>query len=153
VAELPFDDSRRLTGPNLHFPCPARCSRSLGLEPGAPLLEGWRARALRAVARLGWRAAGAPPTLDVRMHASGASLALTAPVDQLFTATEINEWALCATVLELDPQRWAGVEDALREAAAANEPPTPIPPVIAESPRSSASRGSRRSRPAPPSLR
>jgi cyanophycin synthetase len=132
AAELPFDDSRRLTGPNLHFPVPGAVLELAGPRPDTPLLEGWRTRVLSAVARLGWDAGRAPPILDVRMHASGAALALSAPVDLLFTATEINEWALCATVLELDPQRWAGVEDALREAAAANEPPTPIPPVIAE---------------------
>jgi len=34
----------------------------------------------------------------VRRHASGASLALAAPLDQLLTATEVNEWALLSTL-------------------------------------------------------
>jgi cyanophycin synthetase len=47
-------------------------------------------------------------------------LALAAPPDQLFTATEVNEWALCATLFEADPVRWQGLETALVEAARAN---------------------------------
>ena len=53
------------------------------------LLERWRADADGACARLGWPA----PRLVARTHATGTSLALTAPFDQLFTATEVNEWA------------------------------------------------------------
>ena len=34
----------------------------------------------------------------VREHASGASLAFAAPLDQLYTATEANEWALYAAL-------------------------------------------------------
>jgi UDP-N-acetylmuramyl tripeptide synthase len=126
---LPFDDSRRLTGPNLLFDGTGAILETAGLPADAALLEGWRSRIARAVERLGWGERAAPV---VRLHASGASLALTAPVDQLFTATEINEWALCATGLGLDPQRWAGVEAALAAAAAENEPPTPIAPVVGE---------------------
>ena len=58
------------------------------------LLAGWRARVERARAHLGWHAAA----LVARPHASGVSLALAAPADQLFVATEVNEWALCATL-------------------------------------------------------
>jgi hypothetical protein len=61
AAELPFDDSRRLTGPNLHFPVPGAVLEVVGLEPGAALLEGWRTRVQRAVARLAWHATGAGP--------------------------------------------------------------------------------------------
>jgi cyanophycin synthetase len=49
----------------------------------------WRARVLDACSALGWRV----PQLVVRRHAAGASLALSAPVDQLLTATSVNEWA------------------------------------------------------------
>ena len=34
----------------------------------------------------------------MRPHGDGASLALAAPFDQLFTATEVNEWALCSAL-------------------------------------------------------
>lgn len=44
---------------------------------------------LRAADVLGWPS----PEPVARVHATGAELALAAPVDQLFTATEVNEWA------------------------------------------------------------
>ncbi|MBV8742231.1 MAG: hypothetical protein JOZ12_10610 [Sinobacteraceae bacterium] len=66
--------------------------------PDAELIVGWRARIARAHAYLGWPAA----RTVVRTHLRGASFALTAPPDQLFTATEVNEWALCAALLERD---------------------------------------------------
>ena len=55
--------------------------------------------------------------MAVRRHAAGTALALAAPVDQLFTATEINEWAFCAALIEADPVRWNQLEGALIEAA------------------------------------
>jgi hypothetical protein len=63
------------------------------------LISAWRARVERAAAHLGWvdRRAAA------RRHAGGVSLAITAPYDQLFLATEVNEWALCAALVERDP--------------------------------------------------
>lgn len=53
----------------------------------------------------------------VRPHARGASLAIAAPFDVLMTATEVNEWALCATLATRDPLHWAALEDALLAAA------------------------------------
>ena len=58
------------------------------------------ARASSARART-W--AGAAPGVVARRHAGGVSLALAAPADQLFVATEVNEWALCATLAAADP--------------------------------------------------
>ncbi len=49
----------------------------------------WRAFAREASDALGWPA----PEFAARVHPGGASLALSAPIDQLFTATEVNEWA------------------------------------------------------------
>ena len=105
---------------------------------GAPLDDGlisaWRARVERAAARLGW----ADRRAAARRHAAGVSLAITAPYDQLFLATEVNEWALCAALVERDPVRWSRVEDALvaeaMQAAADGEPPAAdLLPVIEES--------------------
>ena len=69
-----------------------------------------------------------------RRHLGGASLALAAPPDQLFAATEVNEWALCATVQERDPERGKDLEAALLAAALDNaaDPQNVIPPVLAE---------------------
>ncbi len=97
----------------------------------AAVLAGWRARILRVRARLGWSA----PGVVARRHARGASLALAAPCDQLMVATEVNEWALCASLREADPDRWAGLEHALAAAAleAAADSGSVDPPVLAES--------------------
>ena len=97
------------------------------------LLVAWRERALRAGACLGWPVRQA----IARRHAGGVLLAITAPLDLLFSATEVNEWALCASLVERDPKRWGGLQEALVAAAAADEEgasPAPGPqPVIEES--------------------
>ncbi|MEO8809336.1 MAG: Mur ligase family protein [Rhodanobacter sp.] len=86
---MPFDDSRRLTGFNLYFRDVGAVLETVGPPPGGPALQTWDAAVRRACAALGW-----PPGERVaRQHHSGASLALTAPLDQLFSATEVNEWA------------------------------------------------------------
>ena len=109
-----------MTGANLFFAGTGAVLEVVGLAVDAALLEGWRGRVGRARAHLGW----AERDLLVRRHAGGASLALAAPCDQLFLATEVNEWALCATVHELR-RKPAGVEllhcsyDLARELAAA----------------------------------
>jgi len=105
-----------------------------GVDLDHALLGAWRARVERAGARLNW------VTRDsaVRRHASGASLAIAAPCDQLFVATEINEWALCAALIERDPVKWSGVEESLVVAARAAaedsaNPEAALMPVIEES--------------------
>jgi UDP-N-acetylmuramyl tripeptide synthase len=53
----------------------------------------------------------------VRRHARGTTLAVAAPIDQLFLATEVNEWALCAAFARRDPSQRAALESALAAAA------------------------------------
>jgi cyanophycin synthetase len=74
------------------------------------------------------------PGVVARVHASGASLALAAPVDALFVATEVNEWALCAALFEQDRTRWSHLESALIAAALeeAADPGAVIVPVLQE---------------------
>jgi cyanophycin synthetase len=98
------------------------------------LLTAWRERVERAGARLGWTECQA----TARRHAHGVLLAISAPLDLLLLATEVNEWALCASLVERDPLRWSGLEEALVAAAAAaaedGASPAPGPaPVIEES--------------------
>jgi cyanophycin synthetase len=128
---LPFEDSRRLTGANLFFGQPGAVLETAGVVLDDALLAGWRARVERASEHLGWSSA---PGVAARRHAGGASLALAAPADQLFTATEVNEWALCATVRQQDPTRWSGLESALVVEALeqASDPKQVIPPVLDE---------------------
>jgi len=102
----------------------------VGVPADAALLEGWRQRVARARAHLGW----SETALAARPHASGVSLALAAPCDLLFLATEINEWALCATLQQRDPPTWAGLPAAMFAAALedAADPANVVPPVLAE---------------------
>ena len=98
------------------------------------LIAAWRARVLRVGAHLHWRDRRAV----VRRHAGGASFAIAAPPDQLFLATEVNEWALCAALIERDPKRQPALEaaliaEALPAAADAAIPTTDNLPVIEES--------------------
>ncbi|HLJ37575.1 MAG TPA: Mur ligase family protein [Steroidobacteraceae bacterium] len=128
---LPFDVSRRLIGANLFFASTGAVLETQGVEVDEPLLAGWHARAERARARLGWRM----PAVVARRHGAGASLALAAPCDQLMLATEVNEWALCATLSEADPPRRAQLEQQLLAAAleSATDPAAVLPPVLEES--------------------
>lgn len=89
------------------------------------LLDGWRARVERARTHLGWPRG----PVVVRRHDVGASLAFAAPPDQLFAATEANEWALCATLFDRDPVRWSGLEVALAAAQ-----PGVLPPAVLDEP-------------------
>jgi UDP-N-acetylmuramyl tripeptide synthase len=105
----------------------------VGVEMDVPLLDDWEARIGRARARLEW------PERDgiaARPHGDGVSLALAAPFDQLFTATEVNEWALCSALHARDTARWAGLGAALA-AAALEESRAPVdagPPLLDEPP-------------------
>ncbi|MBS0445088.1 MAG: Mur ligase [Proteobacteria bacterium] len=89
-AEPAYDDSRRLTGPNLFFfDCGAVLETRPDVVVDAAFEAAWRARIAQARASLGW-----PGGLAVvRHHQGGAHLALTAPIDRLLTATSVNEWA------------------------------------------------------------
>lgn len=95
--DLPFEDSRRLTGANLYFDHVGAVLETLGVSVDDRLLEGWRARVRRISEALHWP----DQPLVIRQHASGATLALGAPLDQLFAATEVNEWAWLATLDEV----------------------------------------------------
>lgn len=88
---IPFDDSRRLTGFNLYFRDVGAVLETVGPLPDASSLQLWDSGVQRACAALGW------PLGErvARGHRSGVSLAFTAPLDQLFSATEVNEWAWC----------------------------------------------------------
>lgn len=91
----PFEDSRRLTGANLYFD---GAGAALEIAPGVAFdavgLQRWRENVARARAALGWP----DDAVFVRLHASGASLAFAAPIDQLYAAAEANEWALYAAL-------------------------------------------------------
>ena len=89
---LPFDDSRRLTGPSSFLAQPgAALETAPGIVIDEAIIAAWRERISTARRWLGWPG----EATFARPHASGASFAFAAPADQLFCATEVNEWALC----------------------------------------------------------
>lgn len=101
-----FDDSRRLTGPNLFFASTGAVLEALGPCAHDPAAHTrWRSLATKMCESLGWDASGKMMEAVVRVHHASTSLALSAPIDQLFTATEINEWAWETATAEAHPAR------------------------------------------------
>ena len=91
-------DSRRLTGPNLLWDLEgAVLDVALSEEEARPLTEAWVRQAGRILEAVGWGA----EELCVRRFPGGANLGLSAQIDRLYTATEVNEWALDAAAAEL----------------------------------------------------
>ena len=105
---MPFTDSRRLTGPNVYFDSTAAVLEALAVEISPAQLSAWREYVEAVMAQLQWPA----PEFHVRVHEKGATLAFTAPLDQLYCATEINEWAwssVCAAAEAYAPGTpWPG---------------------------------------------
>ncbi len=118
----PYSDSRRLTGHNRFFDGPGAVLETEERDPAT--LREWERLVHLARGELRWPKA---PERAV-VHLAGASLALAAPVDQLFTATEVNEWALAASIARRDPAQ----TDNLIAALAAEQPEEPEPPVLDE---------------------
>jgi UDP-N-acetylmuramyl tripeptide synthase len=92
----PFEDSRRLTGCNVFLDEPGAVLDVGPLASDAEVIGGWRARIRKARRTLGWPHG---PVIE-RAHAQGTTLMFAAPLDRLYTATEVNEWAVCATLRE-----------------------------------------------------
>jgi cyanophycin synthetase len=131
TTKLPFEDSRRLTGANLFFASTGAVLEVVADVVDDSLLDEWRSRVARARGRLRWERSDTV----ARVHPPGAALAFAAPSDQLFVATEVNEWALCSALVERDPDRWGLLEEALHQAALedADDRHSVIPPVLEES--------------------
>ncbi|HVT58269.1 MAG TPA: Mur ligase family protein [Thermoanaerobaculia bacterium] len=84
-------DSRRLTGRNLIQDRPgAVIEVQLAAAEADEVIAGWRHQARRILDAVGWEG----EEVRLRRHRSGATLALSAPIDALYSATEVNEWAL-----------------------------------------------------------
>lgn len=100
-------DSRRLTGPNLLLDR-AGAVVEVSLEPAEAerAVAAWQEQARRVLAAVGW---GEEETA-ARIFPGGASLAISAPLDALYAATEVNEWA------------WTAAETVLR---GIGDPPDP----------------------------
>jgi cyanophycin synthetase len=103
----------------------------VGVAVDGALIGAWRGRVERAAAKLGW----GEHQSAVRRHLGGVLLAISAPSDELWLATELNEWALCAALAERDPTTRDALEAALLAAAAADSEagvPSDLAPIIDE---------------------
>lgn len=88
-------DSRRLTGPGLLLDrAGAVIDVRVDEARGAAAIAAWREAVTRMLDAVGW----AGERLAVRRYQGGASLAFTAPMDALYSATDLNEWAWSAVV-------------------------------------------------------
>lgn len=74
---------------------------TLGEIPDVSALQAWRARVARLRVELGWPDG---PVVE-RRHRAGVSLAFAAPIDQLLSATEVNEWAWSSVTYSLWEKR------------------------------------------------
>lgn len=91
-------DSRRLPGLNLLWDRPgAVADVSCSDELTARFIARWQVEARRMLDALGW----ASEHLIARPFPRGASVAISAPIDGLLAATEINEWAVAAATTHL----------------------------------------------------
>lgn len=95
---MKLTDSRRLTGPNLLLDgAGAVLEVELeGQDPG-PLIDAWLSRATQILKEVHWGEA----TLAHRTHQGGVTFAFSAPIDALYAATEVNEWAFAAAQADL----------------------------------------------------
>ncbi len=112
AAEPKLLDSRRLTGPNLYGTSPGAVV-TLGFPDGYDIdafIERWKAALARGLAVLGWTA-----EIHVRQweHGEGreegtgergAELMFTAPVDRLYAAADLDEWAVARARGEPEPE-------------------------------------------------
>lgn len=94
-------DSRRVPGPNLLWDRPGAVAEIACPDDRIEeFLTAWRVAARAMLDRLGWR----DEALTSRRIPHGASVAISAPIDALFTATEVNEWAIARAAEQLgDP--------------------------------------------------
>jgi cyanophycin synthetase len=121
-------DSRRLTGAGLLLDGPGAVIE-VRVEDARreATIAAWREAATRMLAAVGWEG----ERLAVRRYQGGASLAFTAPMDALYSATDLNEWAWSATTAamaanghpHLQGPEFAAAAERLRAAIAAEQRP------------------------------
>jgi UDP-N-acetylmuramyl tripeptide synthase len=116
-------DSRRLTGPGLVLDRPgAVADVRVADDRRDELIAAWRDAATRMLGAVGW----GDERVVARRFAGGASLAITAPPDSLYSATDLNEWAWAAAEAAVQRQpepEFGPAADRLRVAIAGERNP------------------------------
>ena len=95
---MEFLDARRLTGPSIIADGPGsildvRCTE----DEAEPFVRAWKANVQNMHEVLGWK----KPVCVARRMLSGVSVAFSSPIDRLYAASELNEWAYAASAAEL----------------------------------------------------
>jgi cyanophycin synthetase len=102
-------ESRRLPGPNLLWDRPgAVMDIVLPDDLADRFIAAWRDAVVRMLTAVGWGEEGTV----VRRFPGGASLAISAPIDALYAATEVNEWAFAEARARLAGEEAPALEEA-----------------------------------------
>ena len=121
-----LQDSRRLTGPNIVWDRPgAVIDVAIPDDSADAIVERWREEGRRMLDAVGWTS----EDLRVRRVPGGASLVMSAPIDALYAATELNEWAWSVAAASLtgeEPEGFDSAGDRLRATIARERRPSTI---------------------------
>jgi len=98
VTMIELQDSRRLTGPNLVADGPGAVidGRLDGVD-ALRFRDAWRARIREVLDAVGWSG----ETTTERIYSGGITVFHSAPIDGLYAATEVNEWAWAAAAKDV----------------------------------------------------
>jgi UDP-N-acetylmuramyl tripeptide synthase len=117
-------DSRRLTGPGLVLDRPgAVADVQVADDRRDEAIAAWWDAATRMLGAVGW----SDERLVARRYQGGASLAITAPPDSLYSATDLNEWAWAAAEAALSRRpapEFDAAAERLRQAIAEERHPS-----------------------------
>jgi len=95
---MEFLDARRLTGPSLLFDVPGTIlDVACSTADAARLAPVWEKHVRRMLGEIGWQDC---EFMSLELT-GGISLGFTAPIDALYAASEINEWAWAVCNAEL----------------------------------------------------
>jgi len=113
---MEFLDARRLTGPSLLFDVPGTIlDVACNAVDAERLIPVWEKHVRRMHAELGWQDC----EFGSLVLSGGVSLGFTAPIDALYAASEINEWAWAMCVAELGGAEEPDFDEAVGGFAAA----------------------------------
>ncbi len=113
---MKFLDARRLTGPSLLFDGPGAildvlCSK----DEAQKLIPVWQRHVERMLSELAWERC----EFRSLLLSGGVSLGFTSPIDALYAASEINEWAFATCDAELNGAEQPDFEAAVAAICAA----------------------------------
>jgi len=113
---MKFLDARRLTGPSLLFDLPgAILDVACNADEASQLAPAWEKHVRRMLAEIGWQQS----EFASLVLTDGISMGFTAPIDALYAASEINEWAWAVCDAEFDGAREPDFAEAVAATKAA----------------------------------